>query len=190
MAYQDSDGQWKTGSRPLPKSGPLPEDSSQEAFVYYYLITADIRKAMLLANYYPNGALASRTSRKVWNKPATQRIIKETVERMAKNKLRTKRPTNIPEANLETVENLVATAEEVLVYLTACMRGKITEEVLMARLSGEGQQVIERLRKEVSPRDRTKAAELLAKRYGLLEYKYSIDSNSTVVFVGSDEVED
>jgi len=145
---------------------------------------------MLLANYYPNGALASRTSRQVRDKESTKELIRGIVNKMAKNKLRTRRPTNTPEARIKTVEGLVATAEEVLRYLTSCMRGEIDEQVLMARLDGEGYQVIEQLKKQVNPRDRTRAAELLAKRYGLFDNKLTIDSNVPVMFVGADDLED
>jgi len=62
--------------------------------------------------------------------------------------------------------------------------------VLMARLDGEGYQVIEQLKKQVNPRDRTRAAELLAKRYGLFDNKLTIDSNVPVMFVGADDLED
>lgn len=169
---------------------PLPEEKSAQMFVYYYLMTGDRKVSFLLANYFPNGLPSNCRGKnnKAWRSPELQNLLRETVSDMAK--LRINKPKNIPEAKIETVENVIATAEEVLIYLTACMRGQITEEMLLTRSCGEGEQVIERLRKEVTPRDRTKAAELLAKRYGLLEHKLSLDINAPVVFLGEGELEE
>ena len=64
----------------------------------------------------------------------------------------------------------IADAEEVLTYLTAAMRGQITEEVIV--VEGESSARVET--KQLSAATRTKAAELLAKRYGLLVDKKEI----------------
>lgn len=58
----------------------------------------------------------------------------------------------------------IAGADEVLRYLTAVLRGRYKEPIPL--LCGEGVQKI--VQKEVGAKERIKAAELLAKRYGLL----------------------
>jgi len=177
---------------PLPESGPLPPYSNVTALIYYHLICGDTNNALLLARFYPRGVLAHKSvTREHWKSPAAQALLRRTIEEMAKKqKIRIKRPELLPEAQIETVEDLIATAEEVLIYLTACMRGQLQEEVLMNRLSGAGEQVIERLKKQVGPKDRTKAAELLARRYGLLDHKLLVEIKEPVVFRNESELED
>lgn len=67
----------------------------------------------------------------------------------------------------------VATAEEVIQYLTSVMRGEETEFLLNAK--GEPTEI------EVTAKDRIKCAELLAKRYGILTDKTKIEGNIPVV---------
>jgi hypothetical protein len=95
-----------------------------------------------------------------------------------------------PAAQIDTWEDLIATAEEVLLFLTGIMRGQYTEEVLMSRMIGSGEQVIERLRKELSPKDRLKAAEMLAKRYSLFVDKMDMTVTEPVIFAQEDQLED
>lgn len=69
------------------------------------------------------------------------------------------------DARLQKLESArVADAEEVLRYLTSVVRGEYTEPIPI--LCGKGNQRL--VNKEVGAKDRIKAAELLAKRYGLL----------------------
>ena len=57
------------------------------------------------------------------------------------------------------------------------MRGEHTEQVL--RLVGDGVQEISDIK--VSAKDRIKAAEMLAKRYGLLVDKVSVQDDSEIL---------
>jgi len=59
----------------------------------------------------------------------------------------------------------VADAQEVLQFYSSIMRGEVDEEVL--RGVGEGEQTIDRM--EVNGANRLKAADALAKRYGLFK---------------------
>lgn len=68
----------------------------------------------------------------------------------------------------------IADAEEVLTYLTAAMRGEIKEEVIVVEGLGNGESSARVETKQLSAATRTKAAELLAKRYGLLVDKKEI----------------
>lgn len=85
-------------------------------------------------------------------------------------------------------EGLIATQHEVLTYLTACMRGEIQEEEFITKSVEPGVQVIKRLRKQVTPKDRNKAAEMLAKRYGLLNDKILLEGVKQVIFSGEEEI--
>lgn len=62
----------------------------------------------------------------------------------------------------------IAGATEVLKYLTAVLRGEQTEPVVVVEGDGDGCSSARIVEKGISAKDRLKAAELLAKRYGLL----------------------
>lgn len=61
----------------------------------------------------------------------------------------------------------IATEDEILRYLTSVMRGEITEECIAVEGVGKGFSQVVKIRKEVSPKDRNKATEILSKIYGL-----------------------
>lgn len=71
-------------------------------------------------------------------------------------------------------EKRIAKGEEVLQYLTKVMRGEEKDQFGL----------------DASLQDRTKAAELLGKRYRLFVDKIEADINKTVVFEGENELED
>lgn len=68
----------------------------------------------------------------------------------------------------------VADAQEVMEHLSAVLRGEIDEDVVVIEGVGDGCSEARLMRKQVSGRDRLKAAELLAKRYGLLTEKVQL----------------
>lgn len=68
----------------------------------------------------------------------------------------------------------IAKGEEVLQYLTKVMRGEEKDQFGL----------------DASLQDRTKAAELLGKRYRLFVDKVEADVNQTIIFTGEDELED
>ena len=80
----------------------------------------------------------------------------------------------------------VADQQEVMEYLTAVMRGKKTEPLLV--LDGEGKQKVVNAVPPVQAR--TKAAELLGKRYRLFTDKQEVEVQGTVVFANEDEIAD
>lgn len=91
------------------------------------------------------------------------------------------------EEQLKKIEDKsIADATEVMKYLSSVMRGEIREEVVMTRGVGEGVSVIERVKKEVSPKDRNKAAELLGKRYAMFTEKIEAQAEVTGVQIIDD----
>ena len=80
----------------------------------------------------------------------------------------------------------VADQQEVLEFLTSVMRGKKTEPLLV--LDGEGKQKVVDAIPPVQAR--TKAAELLGKRYRLFTDKQEVEVQGTVVFANEDEIAD
>lgn len=83
----------------------------------------------------------------------------------------------------ELESSRVADAKEVLQYLTAVMRGEKDEEVVVTEGVGEGRSEARTMKKKIGGRDQVKAAELLAKRYGLLTDNVKVSGEGVVQIV-------
>ena len=83
----------------------------------------------------------------------------------------------------------IASAEEVMQYLTSVLRGEETEEVVVVEGCGDGYSNASTVDKVVGAKERIKAAELLAKRYGLLNDKVGIEGIVPIVISGDNELE-
>lgn len=82
----------------------------------------------------------------------------------------------------------VATAEEVIQYLTSVMRGESDSEVVVVTGDGDGYSSAERVTKSPDEKERLKAAELLGKRYGLFTDKVNVAGTTKVTIV--DDLDD
>lgn len=90
---------------------------------------------------------------------------------------------------LKEIENdRIADAKEVMEYLTAVMRGEAEEEVVVVESTGDYTSEARKIKKQVSVKERNKAAELLGKRYALFTDKVNIDGNVGVQII--DDIED
>lgn len=90
----------------------------------------------------------------------------------------------------EIEDKSIADAKEVMQYLTKVMRNEVTEEVVVVEGEGDGCSSARVIKKDMSAKDRNKAAELLGKRYRLFTDRIEADVNQTVIFEGEDELED
>ena len=129
-------------------------NEKQKRFCDEYLIDCNATQAAIRAGYSPKTAYA--IGEQNLKKLELKAYINEQLEQLHNKK--------------------TADAQEVLEYLTAVMRGEHTEQVL--RLAGNGVQEISDI--NVSAKDRIKAAEMLAKRYGLLVDKVSLQDDSEI----------
>ena len=79
--------------------------------------------------------------------------------------------------------NRIAKAEEVLAFLSASLRGEVLEEGISTKSDGAGgiEPII--LKKQLSAKDRIKAAELLGKRYALFTEKVDLEGNVGVTII-------
>ena len=84
----------------------------------------------------------------------------------------------------------IASAEEVLQNLTAMMRGEIQEDVVVVEGEGDGVSSARVMKKQVSAKERIKAAELLGKRYRLFTDKVEVERVVPVMIVGEDSLEE
>ena len=135
----------------------LPLTAKQKRFCTEYLIDLNATQAAIRAGY------SEKTARAIGQENLTKPDIKKYIG----EKLKTIKTEKI------------ADAQEVLIYLTSVMRGEQKEQVPL--LVGEGVQ--ELVQKDVSVKDRLKAAELIGKRYALFTEKMELQSETTVQIV-------
>lgn len=129
----------------------------QRRFADEYLVDCNGTKAAVRAGYSPK--TANEQAAKLMANPKIHSYITEKLDEISSKK--------------------IADAQETMEYLTAVMRGEHKEQIL--RLNGNGVQVLDYM--ETPAAIRLKAAEMLAKRYGLLKENFEIESVSPVVIV-------
>ena len=129
----------------------------QKRFCEEYLVDCNATQAAIRTGY------SEKTARAIGQRLLTNVDIKKYIEQQ-----------------LQKLKNeKIADAQEVLEYLTAVMRGEQKEQV--ALLTGEGVQKL--VQKDISAKDRLKAAELIGKRYALFTEKVELQGETTVQIV-------
>ena len=140
----------------------------QKRFCDEYLIDTNATQAAIRAGY------SEKTAYAIGN------------ENLSKPEIR----AYIDERLAEIQSKSIADATEVMQYLTSVLRGEEKEEVIVVEGCGEGYSSARHIDKAVGAKDKLKAAELLAKRYGLLTDKVGIEGVVPVVISGDDDLED
>ena len=143
----------------------------QKRFCDEYLIDLNATKAYKTA--YPN-VKKDNTAAVNGNKLLRNAKVKEYIDERIK----------------EIEDKSIADAKEVMQYLTSVMRNEVKEEVVVVESKGDGCSSARTIKKDMSAKDRNKAAELLGKRYRLFTDRIEADVNQTVIFEGEDELED
>jgi len=128
----------------------------QKRFADYYIETGNATEAAIKAGY------SQRTARFIGAENLTKPNIKNYID----NKLK------------EMEDKRIAKADEVLKHLTAAMRGEIEEEVVVVESIGDYESRARVIKKQLSARERIKAAELLGKRYALFTDKLDVDDRT------------
>lgn len=143
----------------------------QRKFCDEYLIDLNATRAYKLA--YPNvkseSAATSGASRLLRN-VKVKTYIDEQLEKISSEK--------------------IATAEEVMQYLTSVLRGESQSEIVIVEGVGEGCSIARNMQKAPDEKERLKAAELLGKRYGLFTDKVEVDGVARVVINGEDDLDE
>lgn len=135
--------------------------AKQQRFCDEYLIDLNATQAAIRAGY------SSKTAKQIGQENLTKPDLKEYIEaRMA-----------------EKESKLIADQDEILKYLTSVMRGESLSSVLARDEVGAERVIV----KPPDEKERTKAAELLGKRYGLYTEKVDVEGNVGVVIV--DDIE-
>lgn len=139
----------------------------QKAFADYYIETGNAYQSAIKAGYSENYAKGN----------VIKLLENESVKKYIQEKMK------------EIESERIAKAEEVLAFLSASLRGEVLEEVVSTEsVDGMIKPVI--LKKQLSAKDRIKAAELLGKRYRMWTDKIEADVNQQVIFEGEDMLED
>ena len=132
----------------------------QKAFADYYIELGNATEAAIKAGYNP------KTARQIGSMNLTKVDIKSYIDEKMK----------------EIESDRIAKAEEVLAFLSASLRGEVLEEVVSTEsIDGMIKPVI--LKKQLSAKDRIKAAELLGKRYALFTEKVDLEGNVGVTII-------
>lgn len=136
-------------------------NAKQKLFVTEYMKDLNATQAAIRAGYSKRTAGSQG-----------QRLLKKVEIQEAVKELREK----IQDKNIATVKDI----EE---FLSLAMNGEIDEEALLTIGTGEGLSEVVSKRKEISAKDRLKAAELLGKRYALFTDKQEVSGVGTVKIV-------
>ena len=133
----------------------------QKAFADYYIELGNATEAAIKAGYN------EKTARFIASENLTKPNIKNYIDERMK----------------QIESNRIAKAEEVLAFLSASLRGEVLEEVISTKSDGAGgiEPII--LKKQLSAKDRIKAAELLGKRYALFTEKVDLEGNVGVTII-------
>ena len=139
----------------------------QQRFCDEYLIDLNGTQAAIRAGY----------SAKTANEQASRMLAKANIKEY------------IDQRMAEKEKSLIADQDEVLKYLTSVLRGEGTEEMVVVEGRGDGFSEATTVTRDISPKDRLKAAELLGKRYSLFKENVKLDV-TPVVIGGDDGLED
>lgn len=132
--------------------------SKQKKFCDEYLISGNATDAAIKAGY------SKKTARSV----GSENLSKPDIKNYIAEKLK------------ELESRKIADAAEVMQYLTSVMRNELKEEVPMIINNGTYSEV-EMVQKDTSIKERNKAAEMLAKRFGILTDKVSLEIAPIVI---------
>ena len=138
--------------------------AKQKKFCDEYLISGNASDAAIKAGY------SKKTARAIGAENLTKLDIKNYIDERLK----------------EMESRKIADAAEVMRYLTSVMRNETKEEVPVVVNQGEYSEV-QMVKKDTSIKDRNKAAEMLAKRFGILTDKVSLEIAPVVI---KDDVSD
>lgn len=133
-------------------------------FVINYIAMGSQRDAALAAGY--SYSVAVKTAGKLWDRKGVSEYYNWCLNKI--------------------YQDSVAEPLEVMKFLTDAMRGNISEEVVVEGQGLEGYKIVN---KKIGAKDRMKAAELMARRYRLLDSDVK-NNIIPIVFIGESDVAD
>ena len=133
----------------------------QKRFAEEYLVDCNATQAAIRAGYSEKTAYSQ--GERLLKNVEVQNYIQEQLDKISSEK--------------------VADAKEVMEYLTSVLRGESRGTELVIESVGDYMSEAREVEKAPSEKEKLKAAELLAKRYGLLTDKVNLESAVPVVIV-------
>lgn len=140
----------------------------QKRFCEEYLKDTNLTQAAIRSGYSPKTAYSQ--GQRLLKNVEVKKYIEEQLQTMQKKS--------------------IASAEEIMEYLTSVVRGESRSTELVIEGCGDGVSEAKTILKEPSEKDRLKAAELLGKRYGLYTDKTQIEGVIPIVISGDDNLEE
>ena len=133
----------------------------QRKFVNEYLIDMNATQAAIRAGY-----------------------SKKTAYSIGEENLKKPEIKNRIDERLQQIEDdSIAKSDEIMKYLTNVMRGQSESEVVVVEGAGDGFSEARKIKKAPDEKERTKAAELLGKRYGMFTDNLKTNGKVTINFV-------
>lgn len=129
----------------------------QKRFIDNYIISANATDAAIKAGY------SKKTAAQCGADNLRKLYIKQAIEEQLK----------------KIEDKKIATATEIMQMLTQAARGQWDEEQIIVEGLGGGITKSRKYKKGIAPKDRLKAAELLAKRFGMLTEKVEVKDDRT-----------
>lgn len=131
----------------------------QKAFADYYIELGNATQAAIRAGY--TSKYANTNANKLLQNTTVKAYIDERLKQIE--------------------DERIADASEVLKYLTSVLRGESESEIVVVEGEGDGCSRARNMLKGPDEKERLKAAELLAKRYGILTENVNIKDVTPVV---------
>jgi phage terminase small subunit len=112
----------------------------------------------------------------------TKGMKRETIDKRACELMKNGKITGRLKALAEeTKSKNTAEAQEIQEYLTQVIRGQINEDCIVVESIGDYQSRARNVKKQVTPKDRIKACETLAKMRGYFDLTIKIDNAPTII---------
>ena len=133
----------------------------QERFCIEYLIDANATQAAIRAGYSKKTAYSQ--GERLLKNVEVQNYIQEQMKQLE--------------------SDTIASAEEVIKYLTSVLRGETQAEVIVVEGEVDGCSSARKIKKAPDEKEKLKAAELLGKRYGLFKDNVNLDGGVSITFI-------
>lgn len=141
-------------------------NAKQKRFCEEYIIDCNATQAAIRAGY------SKRTAYSIGNENLKKTAIKTYINILLK----------------KIEDEKIAKAEEVLKYLTSVMRGESSAHEVVVEGQGDGISKAKIITKPPNEKERTKAAELLGRRYGLFKDNVNLDGKVAVTIEGEADI--
>lgn len=142
----------------------------QKRFCEEYIIDCNGTQSAIRAGY------SKKTARQIGDRMLSKVDIRKYIDELLEQKK----------------SESIASADEVLRYLTSVIRGEAESEEIITVGIGEGMSEVQHVSKKPNEKERLKAAELLGKRYGIytdkIEESVDMDLNVNIDY-GTEEPE-